>query len=367
MTDLVSQYHRLKPELDEAIGSVLEAGDFVNGRYVKRFASELQSYMGVKHVIPCGNGTDALQIALMALGIPADSEIITPAFSFAAVAEVCELLRLKPVFADVYPDTFNINVEHAETLITSKTAAIVPVHLFGQCAHMKAIQDLAARYNLKVVEDNAQSIGAEYLWDNGLKKKSGTMSDISTLSFFPSKNLGAYGDGGAVCTDDDDLAEKARMIANHGQRVKYHHEMIGLNSRLDTLQAAVLSVKLKYLDSFNEERLKVAMQYSEGLKGIEGVHAPVISPFSSHVFHQYTLVIDSDRDALKQELNELGIPSMIYYPLPLYAQSAYSKGQKLEVTENLCKTVLSLPIGTDIQPDQTEFIIHQIRNIKKHK
>jgi dTDP-4-amino-4,6-dideoxygalactose transaminase len=368
MTDLVTQYNKLKPEIDAAIGGVLEHGIFINGPEVKRFASELQTYMGVRHVIPCANGTDALQIALMSLDIPAGSEIITPAFSYAAIVEVCSLLRLKPVFVDVDPNTFNMDVNHLESYITDKTKAIIPVHLFGQCANMNTILRIASKHKLFVIEDNAQAIGAEYLMDNGIKKKSGTMSDVSTISFFPSKNLGCFGDGGAVCTDDDALAEKIRMIANHGQRVKYYHELVGVNSRLDSIQAAVLSVKLRQLDDFTEERRAVAQRYNEAFKELEGIQVPSVDTQSTHVYHQYTLrILSGNVDSIRHELKERGVPTMVYYPEPLYKQKAYFEDLEFENTEMLCKQVLSLPMGTDMSNEQVDYIIKQFTDIIKQK
>lgn len=368
MTDLISQYHRLKDEIDSAIGEVMETASFINGPAVKRFASQLQTYTGIKHVVPCANGTDALQIALMALDIPAGSEIITPAFSYAAVVEVCSLLKLKPVFTDVDPLTFNMQTEGLEKLITPLTKAIVPVHLFGQCANMDEVLTFAKEHGLYVIEDNAQSIGAYYLKSDGTKVMSGGMGHVSTLSFFPSKNLGCFGDGGAICTNDPNLAEKITMIANHGQRVKYYHELIGVNSRLDSIQAAILSVKLKYLESFIEERRQVADFYDRALSGIDELMLPKRSLNSTHVYNQYTLQLKHmDVEQVRVALKAVGIPTMVYYPEPLYHQKAYQQNIKLEYTEKLCNTVFSLPIGTDMNEEQLNYITQNLTEIIKQK
>lgn len=367
MTDLRSQYQKIRGEVDAAIGEVLNDTAFINGHSVAQFASELSEFMGVRHVIPCGNGTDALQIALMALDLPAGSEIITPGFSYAAVAEVCGLLKLKVVFADVESGTFNIDVQKIEELISPATRVILPVHLFGQCANMPAIMEIANRHNLYVVEDNAQSVGAMCLMP-GQMAMSGTMGHLSTMSFFPSKNLGCYGDGGAVCTNDEQLAARVKMIANHGQSVKYFHEIIGINSRLDTIQAAILRVKLKHLNEFTEDRRKVAAAYDAAFEGVDEIEIPFRAPFSTHVFHQYTLKLKGvDPKQVQQSLKEEGIPSMVYYPLPLYKQKAYFVPIELPVTETLCKTVLSLPMGTDMSKEQIEFITFTTKAIVKQK
>lgn len=368
MTDLVSQYQRLKEEIDASISAVLSSASFINGQQVKQFAEELAAYMGVRHVIPCANGTDALQIAFMSLDLPKGSEVITPGFSYAAVAEVCHLLGLKPVYADVDLNTFNILPEEIERLITDKTSAIVPVHLFGQSADMEAIALIAKKYKLKLIEDNAQAIGA-YCQINGQRKMTGTIGDIGTLSFFPSKNLGCYGDGGALCTNDDLLADKIRMIANHGQKKKYHHEVIGLNSRLDTMQAAVLLVKLKHLNSFIDERKKVAEQYNSLLSQVEGISVPKPATYSTHVYHQYTILLDEDinRELVMNKLKSEGIPSMVYYPMPIYKQEAYKQDIRLKHCEELCSRVLSLPIGTDMEQEQIEHIITTLIETIRHK
>lgn len=368
MTDLVSQYQRLKTEIDESIAAVLDNASFINGPQVARFSQELAEYMGVKHVIPCANGTDALQIAMMALDLPKGSEVITPGFSYAAVAEVCGLLGLKPVFADVNLHTFNIETEGLEKLITDKTSAIVPVHLFGQSADMSKISSIAKRYKLRVIEDNAQAIGA-HCTINGEKTMTGTVGDISTISFFPSKNLGCYGDGGAICTNDDLLADKVRMIANHGQKKKYHHEIIGINSRLDTIQAAILSVKLRHLDNFNIERRLVAAKYDSAFSELDGVQTPFVEPGFDHVYHQFTLLLDEniDRARVAEQLKFAGIPSMIYYPMPLYRQTAYKQDIRLKNCEELCSRVLSLPMGTDMDDAQIEHIIKTLIETIRHK
>lgn len=367
MSDLASQYQSIREEIDRAIGEVLSSANYINGPQVRVFASELETFMGVKHVIPCANGTDALQIALMALNLPQGSEIITAGFSYAAVAEVCGLLGFKVVYCDVDPDTFNIDAAKIEALVTDNTKAIIPVHLFGQCADMKTIMAIADKFGIKVIEDNAQSIGAVCNTIDG-QKMSGTIGHLSTLSFFPSKNLGCYGDGGAICTNDDKLAEKAKMIANHGQSVKYKHDVLGLNSRLDTIQAAVLSVKLKHLDRFNSERLHVASQYDNALSNVEGIRIPSRSPYSSHVFHQYTLKLETmDVETFKGKMKEKGIPTMVYYPMPLYRQNAYSQPIELPNCETLCKSVISLPIGTDMNEEQIDYITSTILEIITQK
>lgn len=367
MVDLVSQNLRLKDEISAAIEKVLTHSIFINGPEVKQFAGELESYLGVKHVIPCGNGTDALQIALMSLDLPKGSEVITAGFSYAAVAEVCLLLGLKPVFADVDNSTFNIDPLEIEKHISPLSKVIIPVHLFGQSCDMETIMAIAEKHNLYVVEDNAQAIGAEYTFSDGSSRKAGCIGHIGTTSFFPSKNLACFGDGGALFTNDANLAGKIRMIANHGQKEKYYHEVIGINSRLDTIQAAVLSVKLKHLDSFIKERKSVAALYNKAFEGITEIKTPERYKKSSHVYHQYTLqLFGTDSAALRDVLKEEGIPSMIYYPVPLYRQPAYKTHAYLPVTEALCKSVLSLPIGTDMEDEQIETIINKVKqNINK--
>jgi dTDP-4-amino-4,6-dideoxygalactose transaminase len=318
MVDLKSQYDKIKPQIDEAILNVVESTAFINGPDVKDFQTSLEKYLDVKHVIPCANGTDALQIAMMALDLQPGDEVITSDFTFAATVEVIALLKLTPVLVDVHPDTFNINIDAIKKAITSKTKAIVPVYLFGQCADMESILTLAKEYNLYVIEDNAQAIGADYIFSDGTKKKAGTMGTIGTTSFFPSKNLGCYGDGGAIFTNDDVLAQKIRSIANHGMAQRYYYDRLGVNSRLDSIQAAILNVKLPLLDSYCETRRKVATFYNNAFANHPNIIIPTTSDFSTHVFHQYTLrIINSDRNALHQYLLEHQIPNAIYYPVPL--------------------------------------------------
>jgi len=365
MADLQTQYLRIKPEIDAAIQEVLTSTAFIQGPQVSAFAQALAKYTGAGFVIPCGNGTDALQIAMMALDFKPGSEVIVPVHTYVATAEVIALLGLIPVFVDVYKDSFNLNVDELERNITPKTVGIVPVHLYGQCAAMETILKIAAKHNLHIIEDVAQALGADYIFSDGTKKKAGTMGIIGTTSFFPSKNLGCYGDGGAIFTNDKTLAEKIKMIANHGQRIKYHHDVIGINSRLDTLQAAILQVKLNYLDDYARRRDEVASYYDKALAGIPQVITPYRDPRSTHVFHQYTLQVEN-RDALQKHLEQNGIPSMIYYPVPLHLQKAYRRAGFGEgsflVTEKLSKTVLSLPIHTEMTTEEMEFITATIKN-----
>ncbi len=365
MVDLRSQYQRLKPEIDEAINSVLLSGTFVKGPQIKKFEEELARYLLVNHVISCGNGTDALQIAMMSLGLKPGDEIITPSFTFIATVEAAALLGLKPVFAEVDEGTFNISPESIRKAITPATKAIIPVHLFGQCAPMNEIMKIAEENSLYVIEDAAQAAGAEYIFDNGVIKKAGTIGKIGITSFFPSKNLACCGDGGALFTDDENLASIIRSIANHGMKVRYHYERIGVNSRLDTIQAAILSVKLKYLDSFNEARRKFADAYDEALSKCRDIVIPARMEYSTHIFHQYTIrVLNGKRDMLKEYLQSLKIPSMIYYPVPIHLQKAYqylgySKGD-FPVTERLCNEVLSLPVCPELDREQTDYIISSV-------
>ncbi len=365
MVDLRSQYQRLKPEIDEAINSVLLSGIFVKGPDIKKFEEELARYLSVNHVISCGNGTDALQIAMMSLGLKPGDEIITPSFTFIATVEAAALLGLKPVFAEVDEGTFNISPESIRKAITPATKAIIPVHLFGQCAQMDEIIKIAEEKGLYVIEDAAQAAGAEYIFRNGATKRAGTIGKIGITSFFPSKNISCCGDGGALFTDDENLASIIRSIANHGMKVRYHYERIGVNSRLDTIQAAILSVKLKYLDSFNEARRKVADAYDEALSKCRDIVIPARMEYSTHIFHQYTIrVLNGKRDMLKEYLQSLKIPSMIYYPVPIHLQRAYqylgySKGD-FPVTERLCDEVLSLPICPELDREQTDYIISSV-------
>lgn len=361
MVDLKTQYDRIKVQIDQSISEILGKSSFINGPDVKDFAEELSKYNEVEYAIPCGNGTDALQIAMMALGFKPGDEVIVPSFTYVATAEVIALLRLIPVFVDVDPETFNINPEEIEKNISPKTAAIVPVHLFGQCANMDAIISIANKHNLHVIEDAAQATGATYSFNNGTKMKAGTMGIIGTTSFFPSKNLGCYGDGGALFTRDAALAERIRMIANHGQKVKYYHDIIGINSRLDTIQAAILRVKLKELDRYCESRVQAANFYDQKLSELDQLIVPKRIKRSTHVFHQYTVkVMGDNRDGLKNFLHSRGIPSMIYYPVPLHQQKAYmhmkNNKSKLSVSEDLCQKVLSLPIHTELDEEQLTFI-----------
>ena len=366
MVDLYGQYRRIKEEIDEAIGKVMESSAFINGPQVKAFAEHLAAYNGVRHAVTCGNGTDALQIALMSLGLKAGDEVIVPVHTYVATAEVIALLNLVPVFVDCEEERFTIDVSQVEAKITPRTRVVVPVHLYGQCADMEPLLDIASRHGLCVVEDVAQAIGACYTFHDGTVRRAGCMGDVGATSFFPSKNLGCYGDGGAMFIQDDALAEKAQMVANHGQRVKYHHDIVGCNSRLDTLQAAVLDVKLKYLDQYTEARQAAAARYDRLLADVEGIVIPARATNSTHVFHQYTLrVPHGRRDALKAFLAERGIPSMIYYPVPLHLQKAYAnecqgKGS-FPVAERLSGEVLSLPMHTELDLATQEFIADSIR------
>lgn len=361
MVDLATQYERIKSEVDAAIFGVIHSTKFIKGPEVKQFEDHLADYLHAKHVIGCANGTDALQIAMMALGYQPGDEVITASFTYVATAEVIALLKLKPVLVEVNPETFTIDPAAIEAAITPKTKAIVPVHLFGQCADMEPIMKIAAKYNLHVIEDTAQAIGADYTFSDGSKKKAGTIGTIGTTSFFPSKNLGCYGDGGAMFTNDDNLAKKIRMVANHGQSVQYVHDEVGVNSRLDTLQAAVLDVKLKYLDEYAANRVKVADYYDTAFAGLKGVTTPVRAKNSTHVFHQYTLKLTGlNRDEIRKKLEEKGIPSMIYYPIPLHHQKAYMDANYADgsflITESLCKNVLSLPIHTEFTEEELKYV-----------
>jgi len=366
MVDLKSQYLEIKSEVDEAIQDVIDNTSFIKGKQVKEFEDNLAAYVGAKHVIACGNGTDALQIALMALGLEPGDEVITSTFTFIATAEVIALLKLKPVFVDINPDTFTINPVQIEQLITNKTKAIIPVHLYGQAADMEKIMQIAQKHNLHIVEDTAQAIGTNYTFSDGKVKQTGTIGDIGCTSFFPSKNLGAYGDGGALFTNNDKLAERIRMIVNHGSKVKYYHQVVGLNSRLDTIQAAILNIKLKHLNKYIEARQKAAAFYDEALSSIKGINIPVRNNKSTHTFHQYTLQLDGlDRNKLQAYLKEQGIPSMVYYPVPLHLQEAYKayayqKGD-FPVSEDLAQRVLSLAMHTELDDEQLKYIIFHIK------
>lgn len=365
MVDLKNQYLRIKDEIDNAIKEVTDSCKFINGPQVREFAEDLAAYTGAKYVIPVANGTDALQISLMALGLKPGDEVIVPSFTYIASAEVIALLNLVPVMVDVNYDSFNTTAENFERAITRKTKAFIPVHLFGQSCDMGKIMELAREYKIPVIEDNAQSLGAECLTDSG-RKHTGTIGTMGCTSFFPSKNLGCMGDGGAIMTNDYTLAERVRIIASHGQTVKYYHDIVGCNSRLDTLQAAILKVKLKYLDQYAQARQKAAAIYDKGLAGVKGITLPKRMPFSTHVFNQYTLKMhDGKRNGLKDFLNRNGIPSMIYYPRPLQRQQAFRgivrTGEMLDVSEQLCQEVLSLPMHTELDESTQNFIIEKVR------
>lgn len=365
MVDLVTQYEKIKAEIDSAIQEVIQSSRFINGPVVKEFQSDLEKYLNVKHVIPCANGTDALQIALMALELKQGDEVITANFTFAATVEAIAFLGLVPVLVDVDPDTFNIDVKEIERTITSKTKAIIPVHLFGQCADMEPILALAKKHKLYVIEDTAQAIGADYTLNDGTKKKAGTIGDIGTTSFFPSKNLGAYGDAGALYTNNDELAKKCRMIVNHGQSKQYHYEMLGVNSRLDSLQAAILKVKLQYLDNYAAARNTAASFYDKAFAGNAGIKTPVRVKNSTHAFHQYTLTLNGvNRDKLRDYLASKEIPSMIYYPVPLHSQKAYKNtlndGRSYPVTNRLCSSVISLPMHTELDEETLKHITNAV-------
>lgn len=367
MVDLKGQYLKIKEEVDAGIQECIDNTAFINGPAVKEFQNDFEKYLGVKHVIPCANGTDALQIAMMALDLQPGDEIICPAFTYVATAEVIGLLGLKPVMVDVNEDTFDIQLDGLEKYLTSKTKAIVPVHLYGQSADMEKILEFAERHNLFVIEDNAQAIGSDYTFTDGTVKKTGTIGHIGCTSFFPSKNLGCYGDGGALMTNDDELASKIRMIANHGQEKKYYHKVLGCNSRLDTIQAAVLKVKLKHLDEYSAARNRMADYYDTNLAGIAEIQTPKRAVNSTHVFHQYTLrVKNGKRDELQKYLAEKNIPSMVYYPLPLYKQEAFlqyvEEGFSLPFTEQLCTEVISLPVHTEFDQEVLDVIITEIKN-----
>lgn len=361
MVDLKGQYDKIQPEIDKAVINVIHTAAFINGPEVKAFQTELEKYLGVKHVIPCANGTDALQIAMMALGLQPGDEVITASFTYVATAEVIALLKLKPILVDVIPGSFTIDPKAIEAAITPKTRAIVPVHLFGQCSDMEAINEIAKRKNLFVIEDNAQAIGADFKMNDGSVKKAGTISTVGCTSFFPSKNLGCYGDGGAIFTNDDELAKKIRMIANHGQSVQYYHDEVGVNSRLDSIQAAILRIKLRHLDEYAKARQLAASHYDKAFSGHPKISIPERVPYSNHVFHQYTLVLkNTDRNKLREYLASKDIPAMIYYPVPLHMQKAYKDPQNKEgdfpVTENLCKSVISLPIHTELDKETLNYI-----------
>jgi dTDP-4-amino-4,6-dideoxygalactose transaminase len=366
MVDLISQYRHIQQEIDEAVLRVVRSSQFIGGPEVKSFQEELALFNGVEHVIPCANGTDALQIAMMALGLQAGDEVIVPSFTYVATAEVIALLGLKPVMVDVHPDDFNINVAQIEPAITPRTRAIVPVHLFGQSADIEPILEIARKHNLYVIEDNAQAIGAAYTFSNGDQQRTGAMGHVGCTSFFPSKNLGCYGDGGAMMCHDPLIADKLRMVANHGQSRQYYHDVVGVNSRLDALQAAILRVKLRRLETYNAARLQAADYYDAAFAEVAELRTPARFGQSTHVFHQYTLkVMDGRRDQLREFLAARQIPAMIYYPVPLYKQKAfesYWKGGELPVTEDLSRQVISLPMHTELTPAIQDQIIEAVKD-----
>lgn len=367
MVDLKGQYNNIKNEIDQAVIDCISSSAFINGPAVKEFQLNLEKYLGIKHVIPCANGTDSLQIAMMALDLKPGVEVICPAFTYVATAEVIGLLGLTPVMVDVNPYTFNITASEIEKAITSRTKAIVPVHLYGQSCDMESIMELAEKHNLYVIEDNAQAIGSDYTFSDGRVAKTGTIGHIGSTSFFPSKNLGCYGDGGALMTNDNELAKRMRMIANHGQEKKYYHKVLGCNSRLDTIQATILNIKLKHLDSYSKARNEMASFYDFAFSKIEEVQVPERQHNSTHVFHQYTLKVkNGKRNELQHYLSENGIPSMIYYPLPLYKQEAFQQfatpNFKLDTTELLCDEVLSLPIHTEMNKENMEWVCTKVQS-----
>ena len=365
MVDLKSQYLRIKPEIDAAIQHVLDSTAFIQGSPVFDFEQQLAQYAGSKYVVSCGNGTDALLAALMSLGIGEGDEVIIPAFTFIAAVEVIALLGATPVFVDVCEDSFIMDVNALEKAVTPKTKALIPVHLYGQCADMEPILDIAKKHNIKVIEDACQAVGATYTFSDGTMKQAGTMGDVGCLSFFPSKNLGCYGDGGAMMTQDADLSERLRAICKHGSKEKYHHQLVGLNSRLDSLQAAILQVKLRHLDEFIANRTAAAHSYFNAIEDLDLIELPVIKENTTHTFHQFTLKVkERRRDALKQYLAEKGIPSMIYYPVPAHLQPAYQyldyKEGDFPVAEQLCREVLSLPMHTELSENQLQYICKTI-------
>ncbi|MDD4516370.1 DegT/DnrJ/EryC1/StrS family aminotransferase [Massilibacteroides sp.] len=366
MVDLKRQYHHLKKEIDTALLSVAESGAYINGSQVNDFADELAKYLAVPYVIPCANGTDALQIALMALQLKPGDEVIVPAFTYAAAAEAVALLGLVPVPVDIDPKTFNMDASKIEMVITRQTKAIIAVHLFGQVCDMEKILTIVKRYKLFLIEDNAQSTGSEYIFSDGTRKKAGTIGDIGTTSFFPTKPLACFGDGGALITSNPDLAKRCRMIASHGQEQKYQHKIIGCNSRLDTIQAAILRIKLKYMDAFTAARVEIAKRYQEHLDFVNNIKIPQTAAFSTHVYHQYTILVQEEkRDDLQLWLKEKGIPTIIYYPFPIHHQEAFKWciriAMELTEAEKVCKSVLSLPIHSGMTEDEQMYIINSIK------
>jgi len=365
MVDLKGQYDKIKIEVDNAIQDVIDTSSFIKGTHVKEFQKELENFLSVKHVVACGNGTDALQIALMSLNLKPGDEIITSGFTFIATAEVIALLGLKPVLVDVDPNTFLLDVNKLEKAITDKTKAIIPVHLFGQCADMNSLSAIAKKHNLYLIEDTAQALGTDYSINNNTSKKAGTIGDIGCTSFFPSKNLGCFGDGGAIFTNNDDLFDKISAIANHGMRKKYYHELIGVNSRLDNIQAAILRVKLKHLNEYNLARQNVAGFYDKAFFNNSKLQIPFRTKNSNHIFHQYTLITkDVDRDKMQEYLKSKGIPSMVYYPVPIHKQEAFKNYKfshnEFSVTEDLCKRVISLPMHTELTDEQLNYIVDNV-------
>lgn len=368
MVDLQTQYQQIKADVDAGIQAVLDSAAFIKGKPVADFQTHLEEHLQVKHVIPVGNGTDALQIALMALDLQPGDEVITPTFTFIATAEVAAVLHLTPVVVDAEWDTMNMSIESLRKAITPRTRAIVPVHLFGQCANMEAIMEIAKEHNLYVIEDACQSINSDYIFSDGSRQKSGTIGDIGCTSFFPSKNLGCYGDGGAIFTNDDELAAKMRAVANHGMVVRYYHDRVGVNSRLDSIQAAILDAKLPHLDEYTAARQAAAARYDAGFADNPHLLTPARAPYSTHVFHQYTLrLVDVDREALRNGLAEAGIPAMIYYPVPLHLQKAYQDARyqpgDFPVAEKLAACVLSLPMHTCLDDEQLDYIIATVNKL----
>lgn len=365
MVDTKTQYHKIKPEVDNAVTEVMESSAFINGKAVQELAANLSTYLEIKHTIPCANGTDALQIAMMALGLQPGDEVITPSFTYIATTEVIALLRLTPVFVEVDAKTFCMDPVALEKAITGKTKAIVPVHLYGQAAPMEEIMGIAKKHNIYVIEDNAQAIGCDYIFKNGTKKKTGTIGHIGTTSFYPSKNLGAFGDGGAIFTNDEELAAKMKMIANHGQSKKYYHDLVGCNSRLDTIQAAILNIKLKHLDEYIIARRKAADHYDKAFANHPKIKTPFRAAYSDHAFHQYTLILEGvDRNGLNEFLAQHKIPSMIYYPVPGHKQKMFEQfnvsSQLMPVTDWLTERVISLPMHTELDEEQLSFITTKV-------
>ena len=365
MVDTKTQYHKIKSEVDKAVIDVMESSAFINGKIVQEFAANLGAYMGAGHTIPCANGTDALQIAMMALGLQPGDEVITPSFTYIATTEVIALLKLTPVFVEVDPKTFCIDPVAIEKAITSRTKAIVPVHLYGHAAPMEEIMKIARKHKLYVIEDNAQAIGSDYTFSDGSRKKTGSIGIVGTTSFYPSKNLGAFGDGGAMFTNDAELASRLKMIANHGQSKQYYHDVVGCNSRLDSIQAAILDIKLKHLDEYIDARIKAADFYDRAFAGQDKITTPYRAPYTKHVFHQYTIQLDGvDRNALKEFLASSGIPSMIYYPVPGHRQKMFAHfntaSLDMPVTDHLTGRVISLPIHTELDEEQLNFITTKV-------